>query len=87
MIKPNVSEIGRKVKVIPGSTPSVTNHMSNNLSTGGLSGSLSRGLMHNPPSQQHSRVVSNNHAQKPGNPELMRRPLRYVKFFCDFATK
>ncbi|KAK6644143.1 hypothetical protein RUM43_000410 [Polyplax serrata] len=28
------------------------------------------------PSLQHSRIVSNNHAQKPGNPELMRRPLR-----------
>lgn len=27
----------------------------------------------------HSRIVSNNHAQKSGNPEIMRRPLRYGK--------
>lgn len=71
VIKPTVNEIGRTVKKVPGSTTNATSHILKNTYT-----SSSRGPMHNPPLQQHSRVVSNNHAQKPGNPELMRRPLR-----------
>lgn len=31
---------------------------------------------HTPPVLGHTRPQGNNHAQKPGNPELMKRPLR-----------
>jgi hypothetical protein len=31
------------------------------------------------PSLAHTKPQGNNHAQKPGNPDIMRRPLRYNK--------
>lgn len=30
------------------------------------------------PSMAHTKPQGNNHAQKPGNPDIMRRPLRYI---------
>ncbi|KAL0271614.1 UNVERIFIED_CONTAM: hypothetical protein PYX00_008651 [Menopon gallinae] len=73
VIKPDLDDIGRKVKLTSW-TSGTSNHSAKSFASGGLSDNTR--IMHNPPAQHHSRVASNNHAQKPGNPELMRRPIR-----------
>lgn len=32
---------------------------------------------HAPSAPAHTKPQGNNHAQKPGNPEIMKRPIRY----------
>ena len=38
------------------------------------------------PNLAHTKPQGNNYAQKPGNPEIMRRPLRYINwnFACEY---
>ena len=38
------------------------------------------------PNLAHTKPQGNNYAQKPGNPEIMRRPLRYINwnFVCEY---
>lgn len=37
---------------------------------------------HAPSAPAHTKPQGNNHAQKPGNPEIMKRPIRYPLTLC-----